>query len=209
MLRTKSHCAPNFACSAQRRRGGPGPRVALSAMKRQSHRTPEEVTFIPYTPGPIGPGQMMGDSHSESTARPAPRPASHRRHARRQRAKNRTPSKPTMIHPHPPTRLSIRLVDRRPRARPVDRVRVCQAATVSEAALYCSMTRPRRRPCPRLVRILYRDGTAWKPVDATGEYGVEKDRYNKIAFVRLRQQPSREVTMQPSYSAGIQRWRVK
>jgi uncharacterized protein len=37
-------------------------------------------------------------------------------------------------------------------------------------------------PAPRSWRLLYKDGDAWKPVNAKGSYGVEKDKFNTLAF---------------------------
>jgi uncharacterized protein len=63
---------------------------------------------------------------------------------------------------------------------------------------------------PASWRVLYKDGTEWKPVDATGTYGVAKDRFNTVAFKRVKTTGLRlEVTMQPEWSAGVQEWRVK
>jgi len=84
--------------------------------------------------------------------------------------------------------------------------------TVSEAALYWfDDTGHGAVRVPASWRMLYRDGTAWKPVEPSGEYGVTKDRYNKISFRQVTATALRvEVAMQPSnYSAGIERWRVK
>jgi DUF1680 family protein len=35
---------------------------------------------------------------------------------------------------------------------------------------------------PKAWRLLYRDGSAWKPVRASGTYGVERDKFNTVAF---------------------------
>jgi len=35
---------------------------------------------------------------------------------------------------------------------------------------------------PKAWHLLYRDGNAWKPVQAAGSYGVERDKFNKVAF---------------------------
>jgi uncharacterized protein len=62
---------------------------------------------------------------------------------------------------------------------------------------------------PASWRILYKDGEAWKPVEG-GAYGVAKDTYNRVAFQPVTTSALRlEVTMQPNYSAGVQRWRVQ
>ena len=56
---------------------------------------------------------------------------------------------------------------------------------------------------PASWRVLYKDGDAWKPVEPRGPYGVEKDRYNVVAFTPVTTTALRlEVTMQPKWSAG-------
>ena len=41
-------------------------------------------------------------------------------------------------------------------------------------------------------------------------YGVDKDRYNPLAFKRVTTTGLRlKVTMQPQWSAGLQEWKVK
>ena len=37
-------------------------------------------------------------------------------------------------------------------------------------------------PVPRAWRLVYRDGSEWKPVKASDAYGVEKDRFNTVHF---------------------------
>ena len=84
-------------------------------------------------------------------------------------------------------------------------------ATVSESELYWFDDTGRGQVrVPASWRILYRDGNDWKPVENTGPYGVEKDRYNRVAFKPVTTSGLRlEVTMQPEWSAGIQEWKVK
>ena len=63
---------------------------------------------------------------------------------------------------------------------------------------------------PASWRLLYRDGNEWKPVETLGPYGVERNRYNKVAFKPLTTSALRlEVTMQPKWSAGLQEWKVR
>ena len=63
---------------------------------------------------------------------------------------------------------------------------------------------------PASWRILYKDGAEWKPVESTQAYTVDKDRYNKVGFKPVVTSGLRlEVTMQPTWSAGIQEWKVK
>ena len=63
---------------------------------------------------------------------------------------------------------------------------------------------------PASWRILYKEGEDWKPVEATGPYEVEKERYNRVAFRPVATSALRlEVALQPQWSAGIQEWKVK
>jgi uncharacterized protein len=63
---------------------------------------------------------------------------------------------------------------------------------------------------PRSWRLLYKDGADWKPVQASGEFGVAKDQYNVVRFTPVTTGALRlELVMQPSVSAGVQEWKVK
>jgi uncharacterized protein len=63
---------------------------------------------------------------------------------------------------------------------------------------------------PASWRILYKDGSEWKAVEATSEYGAARNQYNKLTFQPVTTNALRlEVTMQPRFSAGLQRWRVR
>jgi hypothetical protein len=86
-----------------------------------------------------------------------------------------------------------------------------QAATVSETEVYW-FDDTGRGECrvPANWRVFYREGDQWKPVETSEAYGVEKDRYNRVAFKSVTTTGLRlEVTMQPQWSAGIQEWKVK
>jgi len=86
-----------------------------------------------------------------------------------------------------------------------------KAATVSECRLYWfDDTGHGAVRVPASWRILYKDGDEWKPVQASGPYGVEKDRFNRVSFQPVTTTSLRvEVTMQPNFSVGIQKWTVK
>jgi uncharacterized protein len=63
---------------------------------------------------------------------------------------------------------------------------------------------------PASWRLLYRDGTTWKPVETADQFAVEKDRYNRITFQPVTTTGLRlEVTAQPQWSVGIQEWKAK
>jgi DUF1680 family protein len=63
---------------------------------------------------------------------------------------------------------------------------------------------------PQSWRLLYKDGDEWKPVENTGPYEVEKDRYNKVSFKPVTAAGLRlEIVMQPNWSAGLHEWKVK
>ncbi|MFN0125056.1 MAG: discoidin domain-containing protein [Verrucomicrobiales bacterium] len=69
------------------------------------------------------------------------------------------------------------------------------------------------RLVPESWRVLYRQGEEWKPVEAAGAYGVEKDRFNEVKFQPVKTDSLRlEVKVQGSlradFSAGILEWRV-
>jgi DUF1680 family protein len=62
---------------------------------------------------------------------------------------------------------------------------------------------------PASWRVLYKDGAEWKPVEAAGSYGIDKDRYNRVTFKPVTTNGLRlEVTLQPQWSAGIQEWKL-
>jgi DUF1680 family protein len=86
-----------------------------------------------------------------------------------------------------------------------------KSATVSECQLYWFDDTGRGEVrVPASWRLLYKDGDAWKPVAALNPYGVAKDVYNTITFQPVATTGLRlELTMQPNWSAGIQKWKVK
>jgi DUF1680 family protein len=70
---------------------------------------------------------------------------------------------------------------------------------------------PGNRPIkvPASWRLLYRDGSAWKPVETPGSYGTALDRYNHVTFRAVTTSGLRlELQLQPDKSAGISEWKV-
>ena len=86
-----------------------------------------------------------------------------------------------------------------------------EPAAVSEAEVYWFDDTGRGGVrVPAEWRLLYKDGEAWKPVDATTRFGVAKDAWNTVAFKRVTTSALRiELKMQPGVSAGVQEWKVK
>jgi hypothetical protein len=63
---------------------------------------------------------------------------------------------------------------------------------------------------PQSWRLLYKDGEAWRPVEKAGVYGVEKDRFNQVAFQRIETKALRlEVQLRRTFSGGILEWKVR
>ena len=63
---------------------------------------------------------------------------------------------------------------------------------------------------PASWRLLYKDGGEWKPVESTGSYALDKDRYNTVTFKPVTTSGLRlEVVLQREWSAGIQEWKVQ
>ena len=84
-------------------------------------------------------------------------------------------------------------------------------STVSEVELYWFDDTGRGEVrVPVSWRLLYKDGNDWKPVENATEYGVAKDRYNKVTFKSVTTTGLRlEIVSQPTFSSGIQKWKVK
>ena len=62
---------------------------------------------------------------------------------------------------------------------------------------------------PASWRLLYKDGSEWRQVENSSPYTSEKDLYNSVSFKPVTTNGLRlEVTMQPMWSAGLQKWKV-
>jgi DUF1680 family protein len=86
-----------------------------------------------------------------------------------------------------------------------------KAATISQTGVYWfDDTGTGECRVPKFWRVLYKEGEQWKPVENLESYGAERDRYNKVAFKPVTTSGLRlEVVLQPTWSAGIQEWKVK
>ena len=70
---------------------------------------------------------------------------------------------------------------------------------------------PIRGSCrvPASWRIIRWDGTRWQPINATSEYGIKKDQFNRVTFDTVETARLRlEVQLKPGFSGGILEWRV-
>ena len=83
-------------------------------------------------------------------------------------------------------------------------------ASVSETSVYWfDDTGSGECRVPSAWRVLYKDGEQWKPVENVEPYAVARDRYNRVKFKPVTTTALRlEVTLQPSWSAGIHEWKV-
>jgi hypothetical protein len=82
---------------------------------------------------------------------------------------------------------------------------------VSGVEVYWFNDKPRRGQCrePKSWRLLYLDGTEWKPVAGAGDCGTKIDQYNKVAFDAVTTGALRiEAKLQETFSSGILEWRV-
>jgi hypothetical protein len=62
---------------------------------------------------------------------------------------------------------------------------------------------------PKSWQLLYKDGNNFKQVSNVGTYGVEKDKFNSVAFSPIQTTALRlEVQLQQDFSGGILEWRV-
>ena len=63
---------------------------------------------------------------------------------------------------------------------------------------------------PKSWRVLYRDGTSWKPVENRDPYATAPDRFNQVTFTPVFATGLRlEVAQEPEHTAGIHEWKVE
>jgi hypothetical protein len=63
---------------------------------------------------------------------------------------------------------------------------------------------------PKSWRVLYRDGTSWKPVENRDPYATAPDRFNQVTFAPVVATGLRlEVAQEPEHTAGIHEWKVE
>jgi hypothetical protein len=63
---------------------------------------------------------------------------------------------------------------------------------------------------PASWRLLYKDGSEWKSVEATGTYGTKLNTLNHVTFKPVKTTGLRmEVQLQPNVSGGVLEWQVE
>jgi DUF1680 family protein len=63
---------------------------------------------------------------------------------------------------------------------------------------------------PKSWRVLYQDGTSWKPVENRDPYATAPDRFNQVTFAPVVATGLRlEVAQEPEHTAGIHEWKVE
>jgi hypothetical protein len=63
---------------------------------------------------------------------------------------------------------------------------------------------------PASWKLLYKDGEEWKPVETSDPFATTRDAWNKVSFKPVSTTALRiEVVMRPTFSAGLQEWKVK
>jgi hypothetical protein len=63
---------------------------------------------------------------------------------------------------------------------------------------------------PQAWKLLYLDGREWKPVAGASEFGVSKDRFNRVTFTPVTTAGLRiAVQLQPQFSGGVLEWKVE
>jgi hypothetical protein len=177
-------------------------------------RTDQEFTAIPYaTWANRGRGQMIvWLPRTEAVARPAPWPTvattgtvttSGRKNPRAINDGEEPSSSddPTAYFDWWPTKGTTEWVE----------MTLAKPSSVSEVEVYWFDDTGRGEVrVPQSWRILCKSGDEWKPVAASGAYGVRKDAYNRVTFMPVTTAALRlEVTMQPGWSAGLQEWKVR
>jgi hypothetical protein len=63
---------------------------------------------------------------------------------------------------------------------------------------------------PASWKLLYKSGDQWLPVETTNAFATARNAWNSVTFKPVTTSALRiELTMQPTFSAGLQEWRVK
>lgn len=81
---------------------------------------------------------------------------------------------------------------------------------ISSADVYWFVEKDGDVGLPASWRIFYLSGSEWKPVEATGEYGLALDQFNHVSFKPVTTKAVKlEITLQKDKSAGISEWKLQ
>ena len=176
-------------------------------------RKPQLITAIPYYAwAHRGPGEMLvWLPESEAAGRPLPVPTiASTSSVTASVAKNtgaiRDGEIPRASREHNP----YGDFDWSPKAGTTEGVQYtfAKASRISSTAVYwidsgdCKL--------PKSWRVLYQDGTSWKPVENRDPYATAPDRFNQVTFAPVVATGLRlEVAQEPEHTAGIHEWKVE
>jgi len=190
--------------------------VALSyGVQGEVERREQEATLIPYYAwANRGAGEMtVWIPNRETSARPQPRPTL----ASQAKVTSSGGRQPRAVHDHDEPRSSndagAGFFHWWPKKGTTEWIQYDfeKPSSVSAVEVYwLDDTGTGEVRAPASWRVVYKDGERWKPVEAASAYGVELDRFNRVAFKPVATSALRlEVGLQPQWSAGIQEWKVE
>jgi DUF1680 family protein len=178
-------------------------------------REPRLLTLIPYaTWANRGPGPMaVWLAAAETTARPRPYPTLATRSTVTVSTARRSP-RPINDGERPESSAdATAYFDWWPQrgAKAWVQYTLPEEATISEVSVYWFDDTGRGQVrVPASWTLEYKDGDTWRAVQATSPFGVARDRDNVVTFAPIRTRALRiDVTMQPTFSAGIQEWSLR
>lgn len=63
---------------------------------------------------------------------------------------------------------------------------------------------------PKIWRVLYKDGDAWKRVHTTDTYATQKDKFNRVVFETVATTSLRmDIEAQTDFASGVHEWVVR
>jgi DUF1680 family protein len=187
---------------------------ALSLDKEgKVHRKPQLITAIPYYAwAHRGPGEMLvWLPETEASGRPLPAPTI----ASTSSVTASVPKNTRAIHDGEVPRVSREHnpygdFDWSPKKGTTEWVQYSFAkpTRVSSTAVYW-IDNGDCKP-PKSWRVLYQDGSTWKPVESREPYATADDRFNQVTFTPVVATGLRlEVAEEPDHTAGIHEWKVE
>jgi DUF1680 family protein len=187
---------------------------ALSLDKEgKVHRKPQLITAIPYYAwAHRGPGEMLvWLPETEASGRPLPVPTI----ASTASVTSSVPKNTGAIHDGEVPRVSREHnpygdFDWSPKKGTTEWVQYSFAkpTRVSSTAVYWIDSGDCKPP--KSWRVLYRDGSTWKPVESREPYATADDRFNQVTFTPVMATGLRlEVAEEPEHTAGIHEWKVE